>query len=294
MVGQALKEIMPNATYVSSTQYDLRNHIDVNYLLLEIRPDAIIHLAAKVGGVKANFNNLGSFYYDNIMMNTNILEAARRFKVKKLVSCLTTCIFPDQIDYPLTEDKIHLGPPHKSNYGYAYAKRMLDVQTEVYRKQYGVNFISVIPTNIYGPHDNFNLEAAHVIPSLIHKCYLATQNNADLEIWGDGLACREFIYAADIAQLIKWALKNYNEESPIIFSASNEITIKDLVGLIVKEFGFKGKIVFNAAKPSGQHRKPSDNSKLVYYLPDFEFTPIDVGIKKTVEWFVKNYKNLRK
>ena len=228
------------------------------------------------------------------MMNTNVLEASRRVGVEKVVSFLSTCIFPDEVEYPLTEKKIHLGAPHKTNYGYAYAKRMLDVQAECYRDQYGVNFVSVVPTNIYGPHDNFNINTGHVLPSLLHKCYIAKENNTDLVVWGDGSSLREFIYSEDIGKLTNWALENYNEAEPIIFTTSDEISIKDLVDIIVTEVGFEGKVVFDTDKPNGQYRKPSDNSKLLSYLPDFEFTPIDVGIRKTIEWINSNYETIRK
>ena len=227
------------------------------------------------------------------MINTNVLEACRIYNVKKVVSFLSTCIFPESIEYPLTEKKIHLGAPHWSNYGYAYSKRMLDVQTEVYRDQYKLDFVSVIPTNIYGLNDNFNLDSGHVIPSLIHKCYLAKTNNTEFNVWGSGTPLREFIYSKDIGKLTNWALENYNESEPIIFSTSQEISIKDLVGLIVNIIGFKGDVVWQSDKPDGQFRKPSSNKKLMSYVPDFKFTPIEVGLKETIEHFTQNYPNLR-
>ena len=236
----------------------------------------------------------GEFYYDNIRINTNVLESCRINNVEKVVSILSTCIFPDKVEYPLTEKKIHLGAPHKSNYGYAYAKRMLDVQTEVYREQYNVNYTCVVPTNIYGPNDNFDIDNGHVLPSLIHKCYIAKQNNTNLEVWGSGEPLREFIYSKDIGKLINWALDNYDDPESIIFSTSHEISIKDVVGLIVDAMGFTGKVIFDTTKPEGQFRKPSDNSKLLSLLPGFKFTPIDVGIKETVEWFTNNFDNARK
>ena len=279
---------------LGSKDGDLRNWEKVKKIFKKHNPTHVIHCAARVGGVGGNIKAKGEFYYDNIMINTNILEACRLYNVQKTISFLSTCVFPDNIDYPLTEKKIHLGPPHKSNYGYAYAKRMLDVQTEVYREQYGVNFISIIPTNIYGPNDNFNVETGHVLPSLIHKCYLAKKNNTDFIIWGSGKPLREFIYSKDIGKLTNWALENYNESEPIIFSTSQEISIKDLVNMIVDFMQFKGKVIFDKTKPEGQFRKPADNSKLKSYLPDFEFTPIESGIKETIEWFETNFELARK
>jgi GDP-L-fucose synthase len=228
------------------------------------------------------------------MINTNIIESSRIHNVKKLVSFLSTCVFPDNIEYPITEKKIHLGEPHFSNYPYAYAKRMADIQIRSYREQYDLEYVSVIPTNIYGPNDNFSLDNGHVIPMLLHKMYNAQRDNTDFVVWGSGNPLREFIYSKDIAKLSEWALENYNESEPIIFSNSNEISIKDLVDLLVNEFNFKGKVIFDKTKPDGQYRKPSDNSKLKSYLPNFEFTPIEKGLKETINWFIKNYENTRK
>ena len=259
----------------------------------EYAVDKIIHCAAKVGGVGGNMKYKGEFFYDNIMINTNVIESARKHGVKKLVAFLSTCVFPDNVEYPLTESKIHLGPPHFSNDAYAYAKRMAEIQIRAYREQYGLNYTSVIPTNIYGPNDNFNIENGHVIPSLIHKCYLARENNTDLVIWGSGKPLREFIYSKDVAELSLWVLENYNDSEPIILSTSEEISIKDVVNVIVEVMNFKGNVIFDNTKPDGQFRKPSDNSKLMSYLPDFKFTPFYIGIKETVEWFEKNYPNIK-
>ena len=171
---------------------------------------------------------------------------------------------------------------------------MVDVQSRAYKEQYGLNYVSVIPTNIYGPNDNFSIDNGHVLPALIHKCYLAKQNNTDLEVWGSGKPLREFIYSEDIAKLTKWVLDNYEEEEPIIFSTSNEISVGNVVEIVVNCIGFKGKVIFNEDKPDGQFRKPADNSKLLSYLPDFKFTPLEIGIKNTVDWFVNNYEKARK
>ena len=256
--------------------------------------DRVIHCAGKVGGVKKNMNNKGSMFYDNIMINTNVIEASRVYGIKKLVAFLSTCVFPNNIEYPLTEEKIHLGQPHNSNDAYAYAKRMSDIQIRAYKEEYGLNYTSVIPTNIYGINDNFDIENGHVLPSLIHKCYLARENKTDFIIWGSGKPLREFIYNKDVAKLTEWVLNEYNESEPIILGNSIEISIKDVVDLIVKEMNFKGTVIFDTTKPEGQFRKPSDNSKLMSYLPNFKFTPIEEGLKETIEWFENNYNNIRK
>jgi GDP-L-fucose synthase len=275
-------------------QYDLRNIEETNKMFEYYKPTHVIHCAGKVGGLSANMNYKGEFFYDNIMINTNVIESARKHNVKKLVSFLSTCVFPDNIEYPITEKKIHLGTPHFSNYPYAYAKRMADIQIRAYREQYGLEYVSVIPTNIYGPNDNFSLDTGHVIPMLLHKMYNAQRDNTDFIVWGSGTPLREFIYSKDIAKLSEWALNNYNESEPIIFSNSSEISIKDLVDLLVNEFNFKGKVIFDKTKPDGQFRKPSDNSKLKSYLPNFEFTPIEQGLKETINWFIENYDKTRK
>jgi len=278
----------------SSKDVDLTDSRTTLGLFEFFKPKKVIHCAARVGGLGGNMNYKGEFYYDNIMMNTNVLESCRQVGVEKLVSFMSTCVFPDDVEYPLTEKKIHLGEPHSSNYPYAYSKRMLDVQSRAYNEQYGTNYVTVIPTNIYGPNDNFSIEDGHVLPSLLHKCYLAKQNNTDLKVWGSGKPLREFIYSEDVGKLSEWALDNYEEQEPIIFSTSEEISIRDVVDIIVEKFNFKGKVVWESDKPDGQFRKPSDNSKLKSYLPDFKFTPIEDGIEKTVEWLVNNYKEIRK
>jgi GDP-L-fucose synthase len=276
------------------SEFDLRKSDISDEVLKKNNPTHVIHCAGKVGGLGSNMNHKGQFFYDNIMINTNIIESARKYNVEKLVAFLSTCIFPDNVEYPLTESKIHLGAPHNSNDAYAYAKRMADIQIRAYREQYGLNYISVIPTNIYGPNDNFSLEHGHVVPMLIHKLYLAQKNNTDFIVWGSGKPLREFIYSKDIAKLSEWALDNYNEVEPIIFTNSYEISIMDLVDLLISEFNFKGKVIFDTTKPDGQFRKPSDNSKLKSYLPDFKFTPIETGLKETIQWFRTNYENTRK
>jgi GDP-L-fucose synthase len=277
----------------TSKDYDLRKREDTNRLMIK-QFDSVIHCAAKVGGVGGNINYKGEFFYDNIMMNTNVIEGARLTGVKNLVSFLSTCVFPDRVEYPLTESKIHLGPPHFSNDAYAYAKRMADIQIRSYNEQYGLNYKSVIPCNIYGPNDNYDIVNGHVLPSLIHKCYLARENNTPLTIWGSGKPLREFIFSKDVAKLTEWVLYNYNENEPIILSTSEEISIMDIVDIIVELMNFKGDIIFDSSKPDGQFRKPSDNSKIKNYLPDFKFTPLYDGLKETIEYFEKNYTIIRK
>tara|TARA_R110001599_G_scaffold1706_5_gene8450 strand:- start:6062 stop:6964 length:903 start_codon:yes stop_codon:yes gene_type:complete len=290
LVGSAI-----NADYkLGSSEADLRNMIHVINLFDEYKPDSVIHCAAKVGGLGGNMNYKGEYFYDNLMINTNVIEACRLYNVKRLVCFLSTCVFPDDVKYPLTIDQIHSGEPHQSNYPYAYAKRMADVQIRAYREQYGLNYTSIIPSNIYGPNDNFSLEHGHVMPMLIHKLYLAKKNNTDFTVWGSGKPLREFIYSKDIAKISEWVLENYVGEEPLIISGDGEVSIKDLVDLLVQEFNFKGKVIFDSSKPDGQYRKPSDNSRIKELLPEFEYTPFEQGIKETVNWFKENHENARK
>lgn len=284
----------PNYIPLSSSECDLRNRNEIDSILNKINFDSIIHCAGRVGGVGGNMSRKGEFFHDNIMMNTNVIESARVHGIKNLVAFLSTCIFPNQIDYPLSENKIHLGPPHFSNDAYAYAKRMSDIQIRAYKEQYGLNYKSVIPTNIYGPNDNYDIQDGHVIPSLIHKCYLAKKNDTPLVIWGSGKPLREFIFSRDVAKLTEWVLYEYNETEPIILSTSDEISIKEVVTIITEIMDFNGEIIYDSTKPDGQFRKPSDNSKIKKYLPEFKFTSLYDGLKETINYFIVNYDNIRK
>jgi GDP-L-fucose synthase len=228
-------------------------------------------------------------------MNTHVLEASRIHGVKRLICFLSTCVFPDPCAIPLVPEKLHLGPPHPSNYGYAYAKRMLAVQCQSYNEEYGTNFTPVIPCNIYGPHDNFNLEDGHVVPALIRKFWEAKSRNQPVTIWGSGRPLREFIYSHDVARLLSKLLDSYLLNYPIILSTGEEHSIKELVDAIAAAMEFTGEIVYDTTKPEGQFRKPSDNGPLRAMLPNFVFTPLQEGIQKTVKWFGENYPdNVRK
>jgi len=236
------------------------------------------------------------FWRYNIAINENVLHNAFMYKCKKVVSCLTTCIFPDKTTYPIDETMLHNGPPHFSNLGYAYSKRMVDVQNQLYNQQCGcVRFTSVVPTNIYGAHDNYHVDDAHVIPGLIHRFYRAAQEKKEMVIWGSGKPLRQFIYAPDLAKLIVWAMRSYDQGDPIIMSTDekDEITIKDVVGHIARAMKFPGKIVFDTTKADGQFKKTVSNAKLRKLYPDFQFTPIDKGVDESVKWFLANYAHVR-
>jgi len=292
-LGEAYNSTSDEVTSIGSSQYNLTKQAQVNLMFMNHRPTKVIHAAAKVGGLGSNMKYKGEYFYKNLMMNANVIDQARIWGVKKLVAFLTTCAFPAEVEYPLDHTKIHLGEPHESNFGYAHAKRMAEVQIRAYREQYGVKYSCVIPTNIYGPNDNFSLEHGHVVPMLIHKLYKAQRDGTDFTVWGSGKPLREFIFSRDVAKLTQWALDKYEGVDPLVLSTSDEISIEHLVDLLVKEFKFTGKVKFDRSKPDGQYRKPSDNSQMTNLVPTFEFTPIEEGIKETVEWFKKNYDEAR-
>lgn len=257
----------------------------------------LIHLAAKVGGVKANSNYISDFFTENMLLNQKVLQYAFDNKIPKVISTMSTCVYPDEkyVQYPLTEDQLHNGPPHESNFGYAYAKRMLDVMSRAYRKQYGCNFITAIPNNLYGPNDKFDIENGHVIPSLIRKIWEAKLKGEAPILWGNGECLREFTYVDDIAKILILLMENYNEESPINIGNTEEISIKDLANMISKELEYDGKIIWDESKPSGQFRKPSSNKKFLdlNIWKKEQYTQLKTGIRKTCKWFKENYPNVR-
>jgi len=301
LVGSALKSISgdyENYTFffLSSKDCDLTNYEKTLNLFERIRPKFVIHLAANVGGLFKNMNQKVQMYEVNTLINLNVLKCAHEVGVKKCVSCLSTCIFPDKTEYPIDETMLHNGAPHSSNDCYAYAKRMLEVHSKAYKEQYGDNFVCVIPTNIYGPVDNFSLEDGHVIPALIHKCYLAKERGEDFVVRGSGSPLRQFIYSTDLAKLMMWVLEKYEEDGSIILSVGekDEVSIKDVAMEIGRSFDYKDRIVFDTTFSDGQYKKTADNHKLMNLIGDFEFIGIEEGIKRSVEWFVENYEVCRK
>lgn len=295
LLGSEIMSQKPESICLTSKDCDLT---ESNHSILNIesgRIDTVIHCAAKVGGVKANIDYVADFFDSNVKMNMNVLEACRK-KHLKLISVLSTCIYPDAIHvkYPLTEDQLHLGPPHPSNFGYAYSKRMLEVQSRAYRQQFGCDFITVIPNSLYGLNDNFSLESGHVIPALIRKFHEAKLHNRDqVEIWGSGKPIREFTFASDAAQIILWLAENYNEETPVNIGNPEQISIENLAILISNEFDYDGDIIFDNSKPDGQFQKPSSNDYLRSLGWKKDYTPIEQGLKETILFFKKNYPNLR-
>ena len=295
---QSIQQKYPNYEFMflSSKDCDLSDYKQVNRLFEKENPDFVIHLAAYVGGLFKNMNQKVDMFEKNMLINLNVLKCSHEYNVKKVVSCLSTCIFPDKTTYPINEQMLHDGAPHNSNDAYAYAKRMLEVQSKAYQEQYGDNFICIIPTNIYGENDNYSLKDGHVIPALIHKCFIAKQENYPFTICGSGKPLRQFIYSQDLAKLIIWSLVEYNEKETIILSVGEkeEVSIEQVGRMIAREFDYEDRIVFDTSLPDGQFKKTADNSKLMKYYPDFRFTDLDEGIHKSVEWFKENFANCRK
>jgi len=295
MVGSSFNDIECSHDLVlcGSKDYNLTNIVEVESMIKKINPDSIIHLAAKVGGVKSNSDFTADFFHENIMINSNVLNCSRRFAVPKVLSLLSTCIYPDRPVYPLTEDQVHNGEPHRSNFGYAYAKRMLEVHSRAIRNQYGLNYITAIPNNIYGPRDNFDLDNGHVIPSMIRKFHEAKQRGTDVVLWGSGQPLREFTLSKDIASALIFLLENYEGEEPINIGSTREITIKKVAEVISKKIGFTGKVIWDTSKPEGQLKKPSSNQKFLDISPNFCYTELEHGLKDTISWFKNNYPNIR-
>lgn len=302
LVGSAIRRVAEQEKradeefiFLSSKDVDLTDKQKTLDLFKKHKPTHVIHLAALVGGLFKNLRQNLDFFRVNSQINDNVLSASFETGVKKVVSCLSTCIFPDKTTYPIDETMIHNGPPHNSNFGYSYAKRSIDVLNKGYYDQHGVKYTAVVPTNVFGPNDNYNIEDGHVLPGLIHKVYLAKQNNTKLTIWGSGKPLRQFIYSLDLAKLFLWVLREYDEVEPIILSVDeqDEMSIKDCAEAVVEAMEFKGPVEYDTTKSDGQFKKTASNSKLRKYLPGFKFTPFKQAVKESVDWFVANHDSAR-
>lgn len=275
-------------------EYDLRVLDDVIRMYEEIKPDIVIHLAARVGGIGANRAHPGEFFYDNLIMGAQVMEYARRYGVEKFVAIGTICCYPKYTSVPFKEEDLWNGYPEETNAPYGLAKKMLLVQSQAYCQQYGFNAIFLMPVNLYGPGDNFNPESAHVIPALIKRCVDAIEAEKDeIIVWGTGKASREFLYVRDCARAIILATERYNRPDPVNIGAGFEITIKDLVGLITKLTGFNGRVVWDHTKPDGQPRRMLDTSKAAREFAFRAETDFEEGLKKTVDWYIKTRQKVK-
>ncbi len=295
MVGRAVEataDADADVFYATSSDADLRDAAACEALFERVRPTHVLHLAARVGGVLENTRRIADFFLDNIRINIHVLDCARRTGVTKLVSLLSSCVYPDGIRLPLREVDLHAGEPHASNFGYAYAKRMLEVQSRACARQYGVHFVCLIPNNIYGPHDNFHLDAGHVIPAMIRKIHAAKTGGAPAVLWGDGTPLREFTCSHDIGRALWWALRDY-EGPPMNIGTDEEISIRQAAETICRVLGYDAaKLEWDTGKPAGQHRKPTDTRRF-RALSNLTPTPFDEGVAEAVRWYADHVPEVR-
>lgn len=277
-----------------SKDYDLVQMDAVQRLYSDARPDLVIHLAARVGGIGANQANPGRFFYDNLMMGTQLIEVGRQRGLKKFVALGTICAYPKFASIPFKEDDIWNGYPEETNAPYGLAKKMMLAQSQAYRDQYGFNSIVLFPVNLYGPRDNFDLQTSHVIPALIRKCVSAKEEGrTEITLWGDGSPTREFLYVEDAADGILLAAEHYDGNLPVNLGTGEEISIRDLAKLIAAEVGFSGQIQWDATKPNGQPRRCLDVSRAKQLFGFQAKHRLSDGVKKTVQWFQSNSQSIR-
>ena len=271
-------------------EYNLVEMGAVKRVYQNAKPEIVIHLAAKVGGIGANRKNPGSFFYENLMMGAQMMEEGRLFGIEKFINIATICSYPKFTPVPFKEEDLWNGYPEETNAPYGLAKKMLLVQSQAYRQQYGFNSICLFPVNLYGPRDNFNPESSHVIPALIKKCLDALRTGKEqIEIWGTGRPTREFLYVEDCAEAIILAAEKYNESEPVNIGTGLEISIKDLVYLICRLTGFKGKIIWNNSKPDGQPRRCLDVRRAFEQFGFKASTDLENGLHHTIEWYRETY-----
>ncbi len=269
-----------------SIQYDLTTTEGIQSMYRDFKPDIVIHLAAVVGGIGANQKNPGKYFYDNLIMGTQLIEYGRRNGIEKFVAVGTVCSYPKYCPVPFKEEEIWNGYPEETNAPYGLAKKMMLVQSMAYRQQYGFNSIFLLPANLYGPYDNFNLETSHVIPAIIRKCVTAAkEGNSSITLWGDGTASREFLYVEDAAEAILLATEQYNKSVPVNLGSGREITIKELAGIIANYTGFTGIIIWDSTRPNGQPRRALDTSKAKKAFGFAAGTSLEEGLKNTIRWY---------
>lgn len=300
LVGHSLKKICPEFTFLTRRDADLRNFDEVDTIFSRENPHVVIHLASHVGGVYDNMKHNYTYLMDNTRIHMNIVEACRKYNVKRLVNILSTCIFPDKdVHYPLSSNQLHMGLPHESNIGYAYSKRFLHIASSILSTTCPkIQVINLIPTNLYGEHDQYNIERAHVIPALIHKTYNMVKERSTLNIRGSGNARRQFVFSEDFARIIHHFTK-YDIDHDVLCIVSppqeDEVSIQSLANTIVEIFeGKKSDIQFDKEDEEGQVLKTTNEMELKTYIPDFSFTPLREGLKQVVSYFVENYNELRR
>lgn len=289
-VVEALEARQPETIFVPrSSDYDLCHLVDIRRLLADARPDIILHLAARVGGIGANREHPADFFYDNLTMGTQLLHESWRAGIEKFVALGTVCAYPKYTPVPFHEDDLWNGYPEETNAPYGLAKKMLLVQSQAYRQQYGFNSIFLLPVNLYGPRDNFDPESSHVIPALIKKCVDARERGErSIEAWGDGSPTREFLYVEDAAEGIVLAAERYNGAEPVNLGCAEEISIRELTHAVAAACGFQGEIVWDTSKPNGQPRRKLDTSRALEAFGFRSHTSFPEGLRRTVDWYVAN------
>lgn len=284
-----LESLGAEVTAPTRDEYNLVDNDQIIKMYKENPCDMVIHLAAVVGGIGINREHPGSFFYDNLMMGVQLIEQARQFNIPKFVALGTVCAYPKVIPIPFKEDDLWNGYPEETNAPYGLAKKMMLVQSQAYRQEYGYDSIFLLPVNLYGPGDNFNPDSSHVIPALIKKCVEAVETNAEyIEVWGTGKASREFLYVEDAVEGILLAAEKYDSSEPVNLGSSNEIYIKDLVELIAKLTGFTGEIRWDSTKPDGQPRRKLDTSRAKKEFGFESQTSFEQGLKDTIDWYKAN------
>ncbi len=274
--------------------YDLVDPQAIRRMLDDARPDVIIHLAAHVGGIGANRMHPAEFFYDNLMMGVQLMHQAWQRGVEKFVAIGTVCAYPKYTPVPFKEDDLWNGYPEETNAPYGLAKKMLLVQAQAYRQQYGFNAIYLLPVNLYGPRDNFDLETSHVIPALIRKCIEAQEQGLpEVVVWGDGSPTREFLFVEDAAEGILLATEKYNGPEPVNLGSGMEISIRDLAEMIRRLTGFEGRLVWDTSRPNGQPRRALDTSRAEKYFGFKAQTPFEEGLRRTIEWYRQNRERVR-
>ena len=269
-----------------SHDFDLREKAAIIRLLEQARPDLVLHLAATVGGIGANRRYPGQFFYDNAIMGLQLMEQARRFGVEKFVAIGTVCAYPKFTPVPFRETDLWNGYPEETNAPYGLAKKMLLVQAQAYRQEYGFNAIYLLPVNLYGPGDNFDPETSHVIPALIRKCLEAIESGQEeVVVWGTGQASREFLYVEDAAEAVVLAAEHYSDPAPVNLGSGLEVSIKELVELIADLTGFKGRLVWDTTKPDGQPRRCLDTTRAEQAFGFHASTDFREGLKRTIDWY---------
>lgn len=286
-VVEALRERgCPEPFVPRSREYDLRREADIARMFAAARPALVIHLAAVVGGIGANREQPGRFFYDNLIMGAQLIERARLAGIAKFVAIGTVCSYPKFAPVPFRETDLWNGYPEETNAPYGLAKKMLLVQSQAYREQYGFNSIFLLPVNLYGPRDNFDPSSSHVIPALIRKCVEAVERRApEIVVWGTGRATREFLYVEDAADAIVLAAERYDSSEPVNLGTGVEISIGDLVGLIAQYTGFTGRVVWDASKPDGQPRRMLDTTRAAKSFGFVAKTSFEEGLRKTIDWY---------